>query len=325
MALDVTPLGERVTLAEVAADRRAHGGSVTSDPRVVRVALAMIGVIIILVLSWLIGLEAVQLAGLALSPFLIAAPIAALLFWAGAVGFARYWRSETADHRFIRLDRFAATNGLAVVEGRSEAPATGVIFEQSRDRFLTLRVVSAQHPLFEVANLVSVVRIDAQRSAATNWTYLEVPLDRPLPHVLLDSKRNDSFFGSTLPEAFRRSQVLSLEGDFDQHFTLYCPEGYERDALYLFTPDVMAVMIDHAADFDVEVIGDRAYFFVDRTVDLASPAFWTSVDAILDSIAPKLARVSDRYTDERAAGDRAGLVRRGQPRVRRGVRGNGQG
>jgi len=324
MALDVTPLGEKVTLAQVAADRRAHGGSLASDPRVVRVALAVIGVVVIVMLAWLIGLEVVQLAALALSPLVIAAPIAALLFWAGAVGFARYWRSETADHRFIRLDRFADANQLAVVEGCSESPAMGVIFEQSRDRYLSLRVVSGRHPLFEVANLVSVVRIDAQRSAATNWTYLAVPLDRPLPHVLLDSKRNDSFFGSTLPEAFRRSQVLSLEGDFDEHFTLYCPEGYERDALYLFTPDVMAGMIDHAADFDVEVVGDRAYFFVDRAVDLASPAFWTSVDAILDSIAPKLSRVSDRYTDERPAAERAGLVRRGQPRARRVPRG-GQG
>ncbi len=323
MALDVTPLGERVTLAQVAADRRSHGGSITSDPRLVRVLIAVIGAVVIVVVAWLIGVEVAQLAASGLSPLLIAAPIAALLFWCGAVGFARYWRSETADHRFIRLDRFAAANGLVVVEGRSESPAEGVIFEQSRDRYLTLRVVSAGHPLFEVANLVSVVRIDAQRSAATNWTYLAVPLERSLPHVLLDSKRNDTLFGSTLPEAFRRSQVLSLEGDFDEHFTLYCPEGYERDALYLFTPDVMAVMIDHAADFDVEVIGEHAYFFVDRAVDLASAPFWVSVDAILDSIAPKLARVSDRYTDDRPASERAGLVRRGQPRARR-VPGGGQ-
>ena len=50
---------------------------------------------------------------------------------------------------------------------------------------------------------------------------------------------------SSAPTCRRRStrtQVLSLEGDFDRYFTLYCPKEYERDALYVFTPDLMALL-----------------------------------------------------------------------------------
>lgn len=52
---------------------------------------------------------------------------------------------------------------------------------------------------------------------------------------------------------FARDQVLSLEGDFDRYFTPYCPKQYERDALSVFTPDLMALCIDEAAPFDIEI------------------------------------------------------------------------
>ena len=46
----------------------------------------------------------------------------------------------------------------------------------------------------------------------------------------------------------------TLEGDFDRHFTLYAPDGYGRDALYLLTPDLMSRLIDSARAFDVSLL-----------------------------------------------------------------------
>src|SRR5690606_7535742 len=87
------------------------------------------------------------------------------------------------------------------------------------------------------------------------WGFLAVGLDRRLPHMVLDSRANNRMLGlSNLPAGFRRDQILSLEGDFDRYFTLYCPKEYERDALYVFTPDLMALLIDEAAPYDVEVV-----------------------------------------------------------------------
>ncbi|MEO7546479.1 MAG: hypothetical protein ABIT21_09370 [Terrimesophilobacter sp.] len=76
-----------------------------------------------------------------------------------------------------------------------------------------------------------------------------------VPNMILDAKSNN-FLWTNLPQNFSRNQVLSLEGDFDKHFTLYCPKEYEHDALYVFTPDLMTRLIDHAAGYDVELVDD---------------------------------------------------------------------
>ncbi|GAA1220365.1 hypothetical protein GCM10009655_19930 [Rhodoglobus aureus] len=58
--------------------------------------------------------------------------------------------------------------------------------------------------------------------------------------MVLDARANNQLFGfSNLPKSFARDQVLKLEGDFNEHFTLYSPRHYERDALYVFTQHPM--------------------------------------------------------------------------------------
>lgn len=84
------------------------------------------------------------------------------------------------------------------------------------------------------------------------FRYLTVPLSRDLPHLMVDSLRNGSL-RSLLPGTER----MRLEGDFDRYFAVYAPSGYERDALELLTPDVMACLIDYGRHWDVEVVEDR--------------------------------------------------------------------
>src|SRR5690606_23471582 len=101
-------------------------------------------------------------------------------------------------------------------------------------------------------------------SVTHTWGYVAVKLDVPLPNIVLDAVGNNTLFGSNLPARFDRDQRLSLEGDFDQYFQLYCPEGYERDALYLFTPDIMARFIDNAAQLDAEIVDDWLFLYSKR-------------------------------------------------------------
>lgn len=98
------------------------------------------------------------------------------------------------------------------------------------------------------------------RSAYT-WGYVSVPLATTVPHIVLDSRRNQRVTAVGAGASLTRSQVLSLEGDFDRHFTVYCPDGYGADALYFLSPDVMAGLVDTAAEWDVEFIDDQVVFF----------------------------------------------------------------
>lgn len=134
-----------------------------------------------------------------------------------------------------------------------------------------------------------------------------IKLPRRLPHMVLDSKANNfmSRF-SNLPESFR-GQTLSLEGDFNKYFTLYAPKKYERDALYVFTPDVMATLIDAGKDYDMEIIDDNLYVYASGSIRLDSEAELRPLMQSLNAVASKLRRRTDYYADERI-GDRAANI-----------------
>jgi hypothetical protein len=120
--------------------------------------------------------------------------------------------------------------------------------------------------------------------------------------MVLDSKANNGLFGGTnLPATFDKDQILSLEGDFDQYFTLYCPKAYERDALYVFTPDLMALLIDNAAPFDVEIIDDWMFVYSATKFPSAQPAVYQRLLSIVETVGAKTVTQTDHYRDERAA------------------------
>src|ERR1044071_8257923 len=135
----------------------------------------------------------------------------------------------------------------------------GTYQDTVHSRRWTGRVRGTRPRFVEFGNYQYTVQ-SGKNSTTYRWGYVAVKLDVPLPNIVLDALGNNGF-GSNLPASFQRAQRLSLEGDLDQHFTLYCPEGYEQDALYLFTPDIMARFIDHAAELDVEIVDDWMFLY----------------------------------------------------------------
>ncbi len=88
-------------------------------------------------------------------------------------------------------------------------------------------------------------------------------------------------------------------------FRTFAPDGYGPDALYVLTPDVMGALVDHAADFDVEMRDDTVVFFRQLDADYTRAADWERVDAALTHVVPRLAALSRRYVDERVPGQGA--------------------
>lgn len=126
--------------------------------------------------------------------------------------------------------------------------------------------------------------------------FLAVPLERPLPHMVLAAP------GSPL-DAKVDGVRLSLEGDFDRHFDLVVPSGYERDALYVFTPDLMALLIDHAAGCSAEVVDDHVLFyppFPARQTVLDDEEFHRTLIGIAGTVGRKAASRSVNYRDDRS-------------------------
>ena len=133
-----------------------------------------------------------------------------------------------------------------------------------------------------------------------NLGYLAITLPRRLPHMLLDARSNARGLSSSLLNTPREGQHLALEGDFDTHFRLYVPAGYERDALYVFTPDFMALLIDESGDLDVEIRDDRLIVYKPGGFALTDPATWQRFTRILETTGAKAWDRTDMYSDDRA-------------------------
>ncbi|MET2010152.1 hypothetical protein ABXJ56_01245 [Microbacterium chocolatum] len=93
------------------------------------------------------------------------------------------------------------------------------------------------------------------------WSFVSLPAAVEFPHIVLDATANRRWHSLDAGASLSRAQRVRLEGDFDSHFHAYAPAGYGTDALYFLTPDVMADLIDSAADWDLELIGTDAVFF----------------------------------------------------------------
>lgn len=269
----------------------------------------MLGTLLLLVASGIVGLGfAVVLAVLlAFSPTPQAGLLERVPFVAAAGGVtvvailavvSRRATRRTRDAR-ARLRRFAVANGFEYAARIPDPVHPGAIFNVGTDRVATdvVRVPGAR-PV-EMGHLRSVSG-PSRAPTVHQWWYLSITLERPLPHLVLDARDNDDIvLGSGLPVELARAQRLSLEGDFDRHFTLYCPTGYEADALYFFTPDIMARFIDRTAQFDVEVVDDRLVLSGRRDVTWsAEPATWEWLLATIDALDAKLDRW-ERWRDDR--------------------------
>lgn len=97
-------------------------------------------------------------------------------------------------------------------------------------------------------------------------TILHKTLNKPLPYILLDSKKN---WGGIARVPVGCHQI-SLEGDFSKYFSLFLQEGSHIDVLSLLTPDVMAALIDKGFLYDIEILDDNLYIvavYDQRTAD----------------------------------------------------------
>ncbi|MBP2436957.1 hypothetical protein [Microbacterium amylolyticum] len=205
-----------------------------------------------------------------------------------------------------RLDAFARANGMHYHPGRRAPNLPGMIFHIGSSRASRHLVYGDQPRFVEFGNYQYTTGSGKNRTTHT-WGYIAVKLDTPLPHIVLDAESNNGLFRSSLPIGFRKDQRLDLEGDFNTHFSLYCPGGYETDALYLFTPDVMQRFLDSAAQLDVEIVDDWLFFYSRRNLVTLDADQWAWTFSVVGAMLDKLAQWG-RWRDERlrAAGVPAG-------------------
>jgi hypothetical protein len=185
------------------------------------------------------------------------------------------------------LKEFAELNGLSYEQSVAVA-RPGTLFEHGHSKKAELCVQGALSGLpFSLFNYYYTTG-SGKSSNTYDALVMELVLPRQLPHMIIDSAVES--FNSTLPITFDRSQKIELEGDFHKYFDLYAPDKYGVTALTLIAPDVMEVLMQYGILCDIEVIGNRLYFYwpsVPRSGNDYERAF-SSVTAVLAKTAKKL-------------------------------------
>jgi hypothetical protein len=126
-------------------------------------------------------------------------------------------------------------------------------------------VISGTHNNVAVAAFTYRVLTGGKNRYWSYMTVLETPIQTSLPDISLqpneldlDAAANMAVSRSTL---FGNYEKIQLEGDFDKYFMLYVAKGANIEALELFTPDIMADMIDNYRSYGLEFSNDTLYLY----------------------------------------------------------------
>lgn len=125
-----------------------------------------------------------------------------------------------------------------------------------------------------------------------------------MPHIFITSKRQSVYGLNTrnmglIDERLPRNlKFPGLEGDFSRYFEIFSPDKAAIDILRVMSPDVMIELRDHGVDFDIEIIDDRFYLYLEPST--SSPAqletVLTAVGKVVAAFAGELGR--SRFYDE---------------------------
>jgi hypothetical protein len=326
--VDYAPLTQPVTSAQVRAFRASIKAQQRADPTIKTGLSTATSIFSIVFLVIFFGFFGVIFFGVFVSLALDGSGYGAggyllLIFLAILIGLAiliivRHFGSGGSWAKWMRLSQFAEANGLQFRSRSANPNYSGMIFHLGDGRAALNHLNSSSGRYFDLGSFQYSTGSGKSRSTH-NWGFLALNLDRKLPNMVLDSKENNTLFGSDLPITFKRDQILSLEGDFDKHFTLYCPKEYEQDALYVFTPDLMALLIDDAGSFDVEIVDDWMFIYSPHAFAPLDAQNYARLFNIVQSVGTKTVSQTANYHDDRIGSATANIVAPQGQRLRHGT------
>lgn len=209
--------------------------------------------------------------------------------------------------RSIKAYRFASSQGLVYQAQVKDPVRKGIIFSNPnvKGSFMYDLMSNPYNQPFEIGNYYYQNGSgDNQTLTSRYFGFISIGLNKKLPHIVLDATGNSTKLPgiklSSFGIPFAKDQVLKLEGNFNDYFTLYVPKGYETDALYIFTPDLMARFIDNAGIYTAEIIDDRLYIYSGQPFFFDKPQTYEKLFGILETIGVKALKQTKNYSDARS-------------------------
>lgn len=216
-----------------------------------------------------------------------------------AVGFVWY---AVGLSRRVKIATFAWQNDWAYADRLENTRRPGAAFARVL-RGQERAVVAGDDPRmpFELGMHHSIARGEQGATVQRPFAFIELPLPSSVPHIVLANRRR-----SIVPTLGlgRGAARMDLEGEFAKVFRLIVPEGYQQDALYIFTPDLMARVIDLGRGAEIELVSDRLYVYLPHTTRFDRPETMAAALVLAEDFHRRFAVRTALYRDD-AAGELA--------------------
>ncbi len=195
---------------------------------------------------------------------------------------------------FTLAEEFCAERGHVFRDRVDNPPISGLLFRSTKHVVMegVIDALDTDAP-FTFARVIA-------RGRRRGIKVIMLPLPRPVPNMVLLSSTGGVL--KRLGVALRESQRLSVEGDFHSRFTLYCPSQYQRDALYVFSPDLLARLVDSADGCDVEIVDNRVLIYAPARA-FSKPGQLAELPRLARHLHEKFARQTRRYRDGQRSAD----------------------
>lgn len=146
-------------------------------------------------------------------------------------------------------------------------------------------------------------KTDDMLGFALDYLVLAIPLNKTVPHIFIDGRRQNRFtprntnLWSLVKRVARQQKMQALEGDFYKYFDVYAADQKQIETLSILTPDTMLALRDNGFEFDYELHDRTLYVISEPNLDSpqAYEAYIRAAETVLTELIPQ---ISKRYYAE---------------------------
>lgn len=155
--------------------------------------------------------------------------------------------------------RFAEVNGWRYAEEGDPGQEQGLMFRQGHSRRISHGIEgSIDNRKFRIFNYEFSVG-SGKNKKTYYYTAFAFRFNGSFPHIYLNHRRNSY--------SIRAGEEIPLPEEFKEKFSLSAPRKYEIEALAIFTPDILARLLDDGFPHDVEFIEQEVVIFTDGRIN----------------------------------------------------------
>jgi len=162
------------------------------------------------------------------------------------------------------IKQFALVNNYTYKKTEKLEKRYGVVFNRGRGRFI-YNVVEGNFlkKHFKLFNYEFTTG-SGKHQTTHYYTVFEIVVDASLPQIYLDAYGKYEMPTSNSLRGLKKIELESNE--FNKEYRLYMAKGAHLPVFQIFTPDLMAELIDIPEKFDIEFVGNRIYLYEEKLI-----------------------------------------------------------